>query len=185
MASPTDIRKGRIIMYQGIPHLVTEMQHRTQGRQAGFIQVTMRNLNTNASTNVKIRSTESVEFCYMERKKLEYSYCNADEFHFLDTETFDETILSAALLRDKRPFLVENKIYDVIFVDEKPVGIELPAAVEMRVRESADGIRGDTASNVQKPAVLETGLVIQVPLFIRVGDLIKVSTENSTYLGRA
>ncbi|MDR2677160.1 MAG: elongation factor P [Puniceicoccales bacterium] len=185
MASPTDIRKGRVMVYQGVPHLVTDVQHRTQGRQAGFVQVTMRNLNTGASTNTKIRTTDSVEFCFMERKKLEYSYRDGDGYHFIHPETFEDTLLSMNILEEKEKFLVENTAYDIMFVDEKPIDLDLPAAIEMTVSESAEGIRGDTASNVQKPAKLETGLVVQVPLFIKPGDRIRVSTENATYLGKA
>jgi elongation factor P len=185
MASPTDIRKGRVMMYQNVPHLVTDVQHRTQGRQAGFVQVTMRNLNTGASTNTKVRTTDSVEFCFMERKKLEFSYQDGDGFHFIHPETFDDTLLSRDMVEDKERFLVENTSYDIMFVNEKPVDLDLPAAVEMKVTESAEGIRGDTASNVQKPAKLETGLTVQVPLFVKSGDRIRVSTENATYLGKA
>ncbi|MDR3316656.1 MAG: elongation factor P [Puniceicoccales bacterium] len=185
MASPTDIRKGRVIMHGGVPHLVTEMQHRTQGRQAGFVQVTMRNLQTGSSTNTKIRTTESVEFCFLERQKLEFSYRDGENFHFVHPETFEDTAIPADLVEDIRPFLVENAPYDVPFVDGKPIGVELPAAVTLRVTESAEGIRGDSASNVQKPATLETGLVVQVPLFIKPGDAIRVSTDGGGYLGRA
>ncbi|MDR1456920.1 MAG: elongation factor P [Puniceicoccales bacterium] len=185
MPSPTDIRKGRVMIYQNVPHLVTDVQHRTQGRQAGFVQVTMRNLNTGASTNTKIRTTDSVEFCFMERKKLEYSYRDGDGYHFINSETFDDTLLPVSILMEKEEFLVENTSYDIMFVNEKPVGLDLPAAIEMEVIESAEGIRGDTASNVQKPAKLETGLIVQVPLFIKSGDRIRVSTENATYLGKA
>jgi elongation factor P len=185
MASPTDIRKGRVILYQGAPHLVTEMQHRTQGRQAGFIQVTMRNLHTGSSTNTKIRYTETVEFCFMERRKLEYSYEDGEGYHFIDAESFEDTVLEKNLIGEKKQFLVENSTYEIMFVDEKPIGLDLPDALEMEVMESAEGIRGDTASSVQKPATLQTGLVIQVPLFIKPGDRIRVSTENATYLGRA
>jgi elongation factor P len=185
MASPTDIRKGKVVIWGGVPHLVTEMQHRTQGRQAGFVQVVMRNLQTGSSTNTKIRSTENVEFGFLERRKLEFSYQDGENFHFVHPETFEDTSLAKNLVEDVRLFLVENESYDVLFVDEKAIGIELPSAVTMGVVESADGVRGDTASNVQKPAKLSTGLVVQVPLFIKPGDLIRVSTEERCYLGRA
>jgi elongation factor P len=185
MASPTDIRRGKVLLHGGVPHLVTEMQHRTQGRQAGFVQVVMRNLRTGASTNTKIRTTETVEFCFLERKKLEFSYRDGDGYHFVDGETFEEAIVPEKLVEDIRQFLVETKGYDVLFIDGKPLGVELPAAVEMRVQESPDGIRGDSASNVQKPATMESGLVVQVPLFIKVGDVLRIGTERGEYLGRA
>lgn len=185
MASPTEIRKGRVLLHEGVPHLVIEAQHRTQGRQAGFIQVTMRNLNTGSSTTTKIRTTETVEFCYMERQKLEFSYIDDQGYHFMNTETFEDTVLSETLVGDYKKFLVEGCIYDVIFVDDKAVGIELPAALEMTVADSPEGVRGDSASNVLKPATMTTGLVVQVPLFVKTGDRIRVSTEDGAYLGRA
>lgn len=185
MSSPTEIRKGRVILYQNVPHLVLEMLHRTQGRQAGFVQVTLRNLQTGSSTTTKIRSTENVEFCFMERQKLEFSYEDGEGYHFLNTESFEETVLQADLVKDSAPYLVENMVYDIMFVDGRPVGLELPAALEMEVVDSPEGVRGDSASNVQKPAKMSTGLQVQVPLFIKNGDKIRVSTENGTYLGRA
>ncbi|MDR0678695.1 MAG: elongation factor P [Puniceicoccales bacterium] len=185
MASPTEIRKGRVLLHGGVPHLVTEMQHRTQGRQAGFVQVVMRNLRTGTATNTKIRTTENVEFCFLERRKLEFSYRDGDEFHFVHPETFEDTAVGLSLVAEMVSYLVENAVYDVLFIDGKAIGVELPAAVEMAVKESPDGVRGDSASNVLKPAVMETGLVVQVPLFVKTGDRIRVGTENGNYLGRA
>ncbi len=185
MASPTDVRKGKVLNYQGSPHLVLDVLHRTQGRQAGFMQVTMRNLNTGASTNTKIRTTDSVEIMHTDMVKLEFSYIDADGYHFMDPETFEDIILDEDLVEDAKDFLVETQAYSVLHVDDKPISIELPASLEMKVIESAEGVKGDTASNVQKPATLETGLTIQVPLFIKAGDVLKVSTSERSYMGRA
>ncbi|MEM1222042.1 MAG: elongation factor P [Verrucomicrobiota bacterium] len=185
MASPTDVRKGKVLNYQGTPHLVLDVQHRTQGRQAGFMQVSMRNLNNGASTNTKIRTTDSVDIMHTDMIKLEFSYIDGDEYHFMEPETFEDVILDASIVEDAKDFLVENQVYSVLHVDERPISIELPASIEMKVTESAEGIKGDTASNVQKPATLETGLTIQVPLFIKEGDVLKVSTSDKSYMGRA
>lgn len=185
MATPTEIRKGRVIDYQGVPHLVLESLHRTQGRQAGFVQVTMRNLNNGASTTTKFRSTDRVDFFHTESIKLEFSYVDQEGYHFIDPESFEDTVLPADTIGEDKEYLVENSGYDILFVDGKAVKIQLPASVAMKVVESADGIRGDTASNVQKPAKMQTGLMVQVPLFIKEGEIIRVSTENGTYLGRA
>ena len=185
MVSPTDIRKGRVIYYQGTPHLVLEMLHRTQGRQAGFVQATLRNLETGTSTQTKFRSTDSVEFCHMESRKLEFSYVDGEGYHFMDPDTFEDMILSAQKVKEEVKFLVETNLYDILFVEAKAMSIQLPASVEMKITEAPEGIRGDTASNVQKPVTTETGLVVQVPLFIKKGETIRVSTENSSYLGRA
>lgn len=185
MAGPTDIRKGRVIMYQNQPHLVLEMLHRTQGRQAGFVQVTMRNLNNGSSTNTKFRSTDNVEFCHTESRELEFSYADTDGYHFMDPETFEDTILPEAILEEQKIFLVENNAYDILFVDDKALQVQLPAAVEMKVVDAPNAIKGDTAGNVQKPVTTESGLVVQVPLFIKQGEVIRVSTSEKSYLGRA
>lgn len=185
MASPTEVRKGRVLDYQGAPHLVLEVQHRTQGRQAGFMQVTMRNLNTRASTNTKIRTTDSVNILHTETVKLEFSYVDGDGYHFMDPDSYEDTILDNEIVEDAKDFLVENQIYNVLHVDDAPIQIDLPASIEMKVIESAEGVKGDTASNVQKPATLETGLTVQVPLFIKEGETIKISTSDRSYQGRA
>lgn len=185
MASPTEIRKGRVMLFQNAPHLVVEMQHRTQGRQAGFIQVLLRNLHTGSGANAKIRSTDSVEFCHTETHKLEYSYIDDMGYHFMNTETFEDTVLPVEVCEDKKDYLVENRAYDILFVDDKPVTVNLPSSVDMTVIDSPDAVKGDTASNVQKPVTMETGLVVQVPLFIKKGEVLKISTENGGYLGRA
>lgn len=185
MASPTDVRKGKVINYQSTPHLVLDVLHRTQGRQAGFMQVTMRNLNTGSSTNTKIRTTDSVEIMHTDMVKLEYSYKDGDGYHFMNPETFEDILLDASMIEDSKEFLVETQAYSILHVNDKPILIELPASVEMKVVESPEGIRGDTASNVQKPATLETGLIVQVPLFIKEGETIKISTSDKSYMGRA
>ena len=185
MASPTDVRKGKVLNYQGNPHLVLDVQHRTQGRQAGFMQVSMRNLNTGASTSTKIRTTDTVEILHTDMVKLEFSYVDGDGYHFMDPETFEDIILDEGLVEEAKDFLVETQVYSVLHVDEKPISIDLPASVEIKVTESPEGVKGDTASNVQKPATLETGLIIQVPLFIKEGETVKVSTADRSYAGRA
>lgn len=185
MSSPTEIRKGKVMMYQGQPNLVLEMMHRTQGRQAGFIQVTLRNLVSGSSTTTKIRSTDTVEFCHSESQKLEFSYIDPEGYHFMNPETFEDIIISKALVEDQKEFLVQNITYDILFVNDKPVQLQLPAAIEMKVVNAPDAVRGDTAGNVQKPVTMESGLIVHVPLFIKEGEVIRVSTDDKAYLGRA
>ncbi len=185
MASPTEIRKGRVMNYQGAPHLVLDMQHRTQGRQAGFVQATLRNLNTGSSTTQKFRSTETVEFMHTTTAKLEYSYIDDMGYHFLDPESFEDTVLPAEICEEIAKFLIETNTYDILLVDGKAVEVNLPAAVEMKVVDAPEGVKGDTASNVQKPVTTESGLSVMVPLFIKKDEVIRVSTETGDYLGRA
>ena len=185
MASPTDIRKGRVIMYNGTPHAVMSMLHRTQGRQAGFVQTVLRNLSTNASTAVKFRSTDSVEVCHTTNKQLEFSYIDGDQYHFIDPETFDDTVLMESTIGEDKKWLTEGSQYLILFVDGAPVSLELPNSIEIKVAEAAEGLRGDTSSAPTKAVTLENGVTLQVPLFIKQGDVIKVRTEDNTYISRA
>ncbi len=185
MASPTDIRKGRVIIYNGTPHAVMSMLHRTQGRQAGFVQTVLRNLSNNSSTAVKFRSTDSVEFCHTTNKPLEFSYIDGDHYHFIDPDTFDDTVLMEDVIGEDKKWLIEGNTYSILFVDGNPVSIEVPNNMEIKVAEAAEGLRGDTSSAPTKAVTLANGVVLQVPLFIKQGDVIKVRTEDCTYISRA
>jgi elongation factor P len=185
MPAANDIRKGQVIKFNNEPHLVMETQHRTPGNLRAFVQAKMRNLKNGRSMDQRFNSTESLEVLSTDRKTLEFSYADRDAFAFIDPKTFEQVELSAVLVGDAKNYLVANGKVEVLFVDDKPLTIDLPSAVELKIVESSDGIRGDTASNVQKPAKLETGLVVQVPLFIKEGDTVRVSTADGSYLSRA
>lgn len=185
MPSPTDIRKGKVILYNSAPHLVLEMLHRTQGRQAGFVQVTLRNLSSGSSTTTKLRSTDSVEILMTDTRKLELSYVDQEGWHFMDPETFEDVVLQKSLVEDAKDFLSEGNQVDVLFVDGNPVQVQLPASVELEVTEAPDAIKGDTSGAALKPVKVSTGLTVHTPLFIKTGEIIKVSTTDKSYLGRA
>lgn len=185
MPAANDIRKGQVIKFNGEPHLVMETQHRTPGNLRAFVQVKMRNLRYGKALDQRFASTDTVEVLPTDKRTLEFSYADRDTYAFIDPNTFDQIELSAELLGDSKGYLTAGGKVDVLFVDEKPLTIELPSTVSLKVVESAEGVKGDTASNVQKPAKLETGLVVQVPLFVKEGEIIRVSTADGTYLGRA
>lgn len=185
MPSANDIRKGQVIKFNGEPHLVMETQHRTPGNLRAFVQIKMRNLRYGKALDQRFASTESIEVLPTDRKTLEFSYADRETFAFIDPESFDQIELTEATLGEVKNYLTPGGRVDVLFVDEKPLSVDLPSTVTLKIVESADGVKGDTASNVQKPAKLETGLVIQVPLFIKEGELIRVSTVDGSYLGRA
>tara|TARA_A100001037_G_C14908485_1_gene526161 strand:- start:114 stop:812 length:699 start_codon:yes stop_codon:yes gene_type:complete len=185
MPSPTEIRKGRVLDYQGAPHLVLEMMHRTQGRQAGFVQTTLRNLNSGSTTTTKFRSTDNVSFLHTETNKLEFSYVDAEGYHFMDPESYEDTVLPADLMEDSKDFLVENTAYDILFVDGRAIELQLPVTIEMEVTDAPEGLKGDSVSNVQKSVTLETGLVVHAPLFIKTGERIRINTDTKEYQGRA
>lgn len=181
----TSIRKSNVVMYQNVPHIVTEVEHRTQGRQAGFIQVTLRNLATGIATQNKFHSNDTVFFCYVESKELEYSYEDNEGYHFLHPDTYEDEVIPSKLLEDQKSYLIQGESYSVLFVDDRPLQIQLPASVAMKVIEASEGVRGDTATNAQKTVVVETGMKVQVPLFIKTGETIRIDTDKGTYLGRA
>lgn len=185
MPAANDIRKGQVIKFNGEAHLVMETQHRTPGNLRAFVQMKMRNLRYGKSLDQRFNSTDTVELLPTEHKTLEFSYADRDSFAFMDPETYETVELPASLIGDAKNYLVPNGKVDVLYVDDKPLTIELPSSVQLKIVESAEGVKGDTASNVQKPAKMETGLIVQVPLFIKEGEVIKVSTSDGSYMGRA
>jgi elongation factor P len=185
MPAANDIRRGQVIKFNGEAHLVMETQHRTPGNLRAFVQVKMRNLRYGKALDQRFASTENIEVLPTERKTLEFSYADRGTFAFIDPETFEQIELSEETLGDVKNYLSAGGKVEVLYVDELPLTVDLPSTVTLKVIESADGIKGDTASNVQKPARLETGLIVQVPLFIKEGEIIKVSTADGSYLGRS
>jgi elongation factor P len=185
MPSANDIRKGQVIKFNNEPHLVMETQHRTPGNLRAFVQIKMRNLRYGKALDQRFASTDTIEVMPTDKRTLEFSYADRDTYAFIDPESFDQIELSETTLGDVKNYLTPGGKVDILFVDEKPLTVEVPSAVNLKVVESADGIKGDTASNVQKPAKVETGLIVQVPLFVKEGEIIRVSTADGTYLGRA
>jgi elongation factor P len=185
MALANDLRKGMAIRYNGNPAIVLEVQHRTPGNLRAFVQAIIRYINTGKSADIRYSSTEKVDLVDVQRQTLEFSYSDPQGFHFLDPETYETITLQAELMTDSKDYLVENLKVEVLSIEGRPAQVELPSSVVLTVTESADGVRGDSANNVQKPATLETGKVIQVPLFIKEGEKIKIDTRNGTYMGRA
>jgi len=185
MASANDLRKGMAIKFNNDVCIVLDMQHRTPGNLRAFVQASLRSLRSGRTSDVRFSSTERVEVVPMETKKLEYSYKDQSGYHFICTQSYEETVLQEDLVGHAKDFLVENTPVDVIFVDGKAALVELPATVELTVTEAPEAVRGDSATNVQKTVTLETGFSVQVPLFIKEGEKIKVRTEDGAYLSRA
>ena len=185
MPAANDIRKGQVIKFNGEPHLVMETQHRTPGNLRAFVQIKMRNLRYGKALDQRFASTDTIEVFVTDRRTLEFSYADRETYTFMDPETYEQIEISAIQLGDVKNYLTAGGKVDVLFVDEKPLTVELPSAVTLKIVQSAEGIKGDTASNVQKPATLETGLVVQVPLFVKEGELVRINTADGTYLGRA
>ena len=185
MPAANDLRRGMAIKYNGNAAIVLEVHHRTPGNLRAFVQAIIRYINTGKSADVRFGSTDKVELVEIERKQLEFSYKDYNGYHFMDSETYDTITLQDNLIGDAKDYLVENLSVQVLYAEGKPVQVELPASVSLKVTESAEGLRGDTASNVTKPATLETGMTINVPLFIKEGETIKIDTRTGAYMGRA
>ena len=165
--------------------IVLEVQHRTPGNLRAFVQLIIRYIGTGKSADVRLGSTDKVDLVEVHRQKLEFSYKDHTGYHFMDPETYETISLDESLIEDAKDYLVENLAVEVLYAEGKAVQVELPATVTMKVTESAEGVRGDSANNVQKPATLETGKVITVPLFIKEGEMVKIDTRTGNYLGRA
>jgi elongation factor P len=185
MALANDLRKGMAIRYNGNPAIVLEVQHRTPGNLRAFVQAIIRYINTGKSADVRFSSTEKVDLVEVNRQQLEFSYSDHQGYHFIDPDTYDTVTLQEELIADAKDYLVENLKVEVLSIEGRPAQVELPSAVTLKVKESAEGVRGDSANNVQKPATLETGKVVQVPLFIKEGESVKIDTRSGAYLGRA
>jgi elongation factor P len=184
MPAANDIRKGQVIKFNGEPHLVMETQHRTPGNLRAFVQIKMRNLRYGKALDQRFASTESIDVLPTDKRTLEFSYADRGTYAFMDPNSYEQIELTESQLGDVKNYLAAGGKVDVLFVDERPLSVDLPASVALKVVESAEGLKGDTASNVQKPARLETGLIVQVPLFIKEGEVIRVSTADGSYLGR-
>ena len=185
MPAANDLRKGMAIKYNGNPAIVLEVHHRTPGNLRAFVQAIIRYINTGKSADVRFGSTDKVELVDITRSTLEFSYKDHLGFHFMDPSTYETTTLQESLLADAKDYLVENLPVEVLFTEGRPVQVELPASVQLKVVEAPEGLRGDTASNVTKPAMLETGKTVNVPLFINEGETVKIDTRTGAYMGRA
>jgi elongation factor P len=185
MAAANDLRKGMAIRYNGDIAVVLDVQHRTPGNLRAFVQATLRSIRTGKSSNVRFSSTETVELVDVTRRSLEFSYKEQDGFVFMDPENYETETLNTDLVGAAQEYLSENLKVEVLYAEGKPVEIELPSSVTLKVSEAPEGLRGDSATNVQKTAKLETGKSVQVPLFIKEGESIRVDTRTGAYLGRA
>jgi len=181
----TNVKRGQCIKYQGELGLVLNLEHRTPGKGNALIAATIRSFQTGKTKTIRFASSDKVEIVETDRQKLEFSYSDPTGYHFMDMTTYDTVTLTSELIGDTKDYLTEGMTAEILFIEENPVSVDLPAVVELTVTESSEGIKGDTANNPTKPATLETGKVVQVPLFVKVGDKLKINTTDGSYSGRA
>ena len=174
-----------VIKFNNELYSIFKMEHRTPGNLRGFVQVKMRNFRSGTMMEHRFSSEDRLEKASLEEHDMEYMYDDGEYFYFMNTETFEQMHLTKELLGDAVYFLIPNLKVAVEFYEGKPISVELPPTVDMKVVETEPGIKGATVSNVTKPAKLETGLVVQVPPFIAEGEKIRVSTSEMAYLERA
>lgn len=184
MMNATQIRKGMIIALEGEYLEVLEIEHRTPGNLRAKIQATMRSLRSGAKIQKRFRADETIEVPFIEKRVCEYLYAEADSLILMDLQTYDQFPIAKALAEDAEKYLIPNMQVTVLYVDGKPVNLELPTSVVLTVTEADPGIKGDSRSNITKNAIVETGLVVKVPLFIKEGERIRIDTRTGEFLER-
>ncbi len=184
MIAATQIKRGMTIKLNGELYRVFSFQHITPGNWRGMVQTKLKSLKSGSIIEHRFRSEDRVERAFLETHQMEYLYTDGSDYFFMNTATFEQFHLPMELLEDSIPYLTPNIQIKVEFYEGMPIGLELPPSVELKVVTTEPALRGATVSNVNKPATLETGLVIQVPPFINEGEIIRVDTSEGKYLER-
>ena len=183
--SATQIRRGMVIVFEGQPCKVVEFRHHTPGNLRAMIQTKLRNILTGSSFEHRFRSVDTIERASLEQHDMEYLYSDGSHHHFMNTESYEQVALSDEDLGDSAQWLAAGLKIQVEFLDGAPIGVELPASLELTVTRTEPTMKGATVSNVNKPATLENGVVIQVPPFINEGDRLRVDPVEGRYIERA
>jgi elongation factor P len=178
-------KNGMHIQLDGQVYRIVEFQHVKPGKGGAFVRSKLKALESGAVIDKTWRAGEKVQRVHTEVKNVTYLYNDGSDVHMMDAETFDQIALPVAAVEDELRFMRENDTVQLLAVDGRPAALQLPAAVELEVVETEPGVKGDTVSNVTKPATLSTGAVVQVPLFVNIGDRIRVDTRESRYISRA
>jgi elongation factor P len=180
----TSLRAGSKFEYEDDVWTVLSFQHRTPGKGQACMQIKARSLTTGAGREIRFNSNERVALADLEQRRMSYSYHDGHDYVFMDNETFDQIIFSEEELGDVRQYLIEGMEISVQYYKGKPVGIDIPTFLEMKVDQADPAVKGDTATNITKQVTLESGLKIQVPIFINAGDVLKIDTRDGSYVER-
>jgi elongation factor P len=184
MYSTPDFRKGLKIELNGEPFSIVDFLHVKPGKGGAFVRTTLKSLFTGNVIDRTFRSGEKIDKPNLEEKEMQYLYESDGQFHFMDNETYEQSYLTQDQLGEARNYLQENVSVTVLFHNDKPIGVEVPMFVELKVATAEPGLKGDTAGGATKPATLETGMVVQVPLFINEGDVLRIDTRTGKYMER-
>ncbi len=183
LVSTAEFKKGLRIVFDGEPYTIVDFQHVKPGKGGAFMRTKLKHMRSGKVIDNTFRSGEKVELVDFEEKHMQYLYRD-DRYHFMDTESYEQLSLSPEEVGDARDYLKENTEVDVLYIGGRPVTVELPNFVELAIAKTDPGVRGDTAQGGTKPARLETGASVQVPLFLNEGDVVKIDTRTGEYLGR-
>mgnify|MGYP001077014502 CR=1 FL=1 len=184
MYSTTDFRKGLKIEIEGEPYIIVDFQHVKPGKGGAFVRTRLKSLVTGNVIDQTFRSGDRVDKPDLQEREMQFLYETGGEYHFMDVNTFEQLFLTADQLGESKDFLKENLVIKALFHNQRPIGIEAPMFVDLKVVKSEPGVRGDTATGATKPAWLESGAVIQVPLFVEEGDTVRLDTRTREYITR-
>lgn len=184
MIVATQLKVGMVIMHNGKPHRVTNVLHVTPGNWRGMVQTRLVNIETGSNAEHRFRSEDKVDRASLEEHKLQYSYRAGDDFHFMNTESYEMMSLHTDVLGDNVGYLSEGLVITAEYFQGRVVGIEVPMFIGLEVKETAPNIKGAAVQNTQKPAILETGLEIKVPPYIEPGDRVKIDTRTGEFVER-
>ena len=181
-----DVRKGQVIVGEGGQLFsVVDREHITPGNWRAILNLKLKNLKTGSVAVNRVKPDDKVEVAYLDRRQMQYLYAEGDGYVFMDNETYDQTTLGKEWVGDQMKLLKENENIQVIMYDGRPISLELPKTVELKVVETEPSVKGATAAAQYKPATLETGLKVTVPPFVNIGEVIQVDTRTGEYLSRA
>ena len=184
MYSTAEFKKGLKIELGGVPYTIVDFQHVKPGKGGAFVRTKMKSLLTGRVLDQTFRSGEKVKRPDLMEREMQYLYREGGDFHMMDNETYEQIMLTEDQVGEASLYLTENMAVKVLFFNQQPVGVEVPLFVELEVAQTDPGVKGDTAAGGTKPATLESGVTIQVPLFINEGDRVKVDTRTGAYIER-
>jgi len=180
-----DLRPGMVIRHENELFSIHKAEHRTPGNLRAFVQAKLRNLRTGSLVDYRFRSVDTVDRVTLDEHDMQYLYADGDSYYFMNTENYEQIHLHKDVLGDRALYLVPDVMIKIVVFEGRPVDVEMPPTVDLKVVETEPGIKGASATNVTKPAKMETGLIVNVPPFIDEGESIRVDTSEGTYIERA
>jgi len=184
MYTTSDFRKGLKVEIEGQPYVIVDFQHVKPKKRGAFVRTRMKSMVSGNVLDMTFRSGDKVDKPDLEEKDMQFLYETGGEYHLMDTNNYEQLFLTADQMGESKDFLKENLVIKAVFHNQRPIGVEVPMFVELKVAQTEPGVRGDTATGATKAATLESGAVIQVPLFVEEGDVLRIDTRTRDYITR-